>query len=295
LTLKLLTYQTETGLALGIKTDSGVLDVLAARTALRREQVPASPDEVEALGLEAIAPLQDLAKQAVGRIELFQKEEDLVLGPCVTRPGKIICIGLNYQRHARESNMPVPESPILFSKFGNSIASPGEPIPLATNAVQYDYEAELVAVIGRRAKYVSPAEALTCVMGYCVANDLSARDLQFRTNQWLLGKTPDKFMPIGPYLVTADEVGDPQQLGIRLWLNGELRQNSSTADMIFSVAEIVSYVSQYMTLEPGDLISTGTPEGVILGREQKNWLQSGDEVTVEIDQLGRLVNSMVTE
>ena len=184
---------------------------------------------------------------------------------------------------------------MLFSKFNNTIAACGEPIPLPAGTEQADYEVELAVVIGRRARYVSEADALDTVFGYCVANDLSARDLQTPTSQWLLGKTPDKFLPIGPYLVTADEVPDPQNLQLRCWVNGDLRQNSNTADMIFTIAQIISYISQYFTLETGDLISTGTPEGVILGMAEKNWLKPGDEVSLEIEGLGKLSNVMVSE
>jgi 2-keto-4-pentenoate hydratase/2-oxohepta-3-ene-1,7-dioic acid hydratase in catechol pathway len=187
--------------------------------------------------------------------------------------------------------MVIPTIPVLFSKFPNTIAAPGEQVVLPATAVEYDYEAELGVVIGRRAKHVREQEALDYVLGYCNINDLSARDLQMRTSQWLLGKTLDQFMPIGPYLVTADTVGDPQALDIRCWVNSALRQSSTTADMIFSVAELVSYISQYMTLEPGDVIATGTPEGVILGMAEKQWLKSRDEVVVEIAGLGRLTTT----
>jgi 2-keto-4-pentenoate hydratase/2-oxohepta-3-ene-1,7-dioic acid hydratase in catechol pathway len=220
-------------------------------------------------------------------------EATLTFGPCIANPGKIICVGLNYRRHAAESGMAIPTSPVLFSKFSNAIASPGEPIVLPANAVEYDYEAELGVVVGKRAKNVSEQDALNFVLGYCNVNDLSARDLQTRTSQWLLGKTLDQFMPIGPYLITADEVRDPQALDIRCWVNGALRQNSSTADMVFSVPQLVSYISQYMTLEPGDVISTGTPEGVVLGMKEKQWLKPGDEVTIEVAGLGRLTNTMI--
>lgn len=158
-----------------------------------------------------------------------------------------------------------------------------------------DYEAELCVVIGKRARYVSEADALDHVLGYCNANDLSERALQFASSQWLLGKTLDKFLPIGPYLVTADEVNDPQSLPVRGWLNGELRQNSHTSDMIFSVAQCISYASQFFTLEPGDIISTGTPEGVILGMKDKVWMKPGDVYEVEIGPLGRLRNQLVEE
>ena len=222
-------------------------------------------------------------------------EADCQLGPCVTDPGKIICIGLNYRRHAQEAGLQVPDQPVLFSKFNNALAAHQEPIPLPANAVEYDYEVELGIVMGRAARYVSTADALDYVFGYCTVNDLSVRDLQRRTSQWLLGKTLDKFMPLGPYLVTADDVGDPQSLDLRCWVNGALRQDSNTSDMVFSVAEIVSYVSQYMTLKPGDVISTGTPEGVILGNPAKGWLKPGDTVSVEVEHLGRLTNTMVPE
>jgi len=211
----------------------------------------------------------------------------------VPNPGKIVCVGLNYRKHAEESGAQIPTSPVLFSKFGNTIAAHGEGVPLIDAASQYDYEVELGVVIGQTARNVSEADALRTVFGYSTANDVSARDLQMRTSQWLLGKTLDKFLPIGPYLVTADEVPDPQLLSLRTWLNGELRQNSNTADMIFTVAEIVSYISHHFALDPGDVIVTGTPEGVIMGTKEKVWMVPGDLVEVEVEGLGKLANRMV--
>jgi len=187
----------------------------------------------------------------------------------------------------------VPETPILFNKFSNTPAASGEDVPLPEVAEQYDYEAELCVVMGRAARRVSEADALDHVWGYCNCNDLSARDLQFRTSQWMLGKTLDRFFPIGPHLVSADEVGDPQALAIRCLVNGDVRQDSSTADMVFGVAELVSYISRHLTLEPGDVIATGTPEGVAQGRPNREWLRPGDEVVVEIGALGQLRNRMV--
>jgi 2-keto-4-pentenoate hydratase/2-oxohepta-3-ene-1,7-dioic acid hydratase in catechol pathway len=216
----------------------------------------------------------------------------LRLGPCVPRPGKIICIGLNYRRHAEEAGMAVPETPVLFSKFNNSLAACGEEVPLPEVAQQYDYEAELGAVIGRTTRHVGEADALDHVWGYCCCNDVSARDLQFLTTQWLLGKTLDRFLPVGPHLVSADEAGDPQAMPIRCTVNGDVRQNSNTADMVFGVAELVSYLSRHFTLEAGDLIATGTPQGVAQGRPDKPWLVPGDEVVVEVGGLGRLTNRM---
>lgn len=273
----------------GILTDAGIIDCGAIGfSSLSMEALIAQP---EALSLLQRAIEQAIVDPAGFALHLLD-EASLRFAPALTNPGKIICIGLNYRRHAAESGLPVPTTPVLFSKFNNSLAAHREPIPLPPTARQYDYEVELAVVMGRRARNVAVEEALEYVFGYCTANDLSARDLQTRTSQWLLGKTLDKFLPLGPYLVTADEVRDPQNLSLQCWVNGELRQHSNTADMIFSVAEIISYISQHFTLEPGDVICTGTPEGVILGMPEKVWLRAGDEVTVEVEGLGRLTNVM---
>lgn len=283
--MRLLTFQTDAGLRLGISTEEGVVDLSQCR----------SPYGDPALFFrDGLAALPALAAALLSPGELLD-EGALELGPCVPSPGKILCVGLNYRQHAAESGLAEPATPVLFAKFSNSIAAPDEGVPLLPHAAQYDYEAELAVIVGRRTRNVPVEESLSCVLGYCNANDISARDLQRLTSQWLLGKTLDKFMPLGPYLVTADEISDPQALSIRCWMNGELRQDSTTADMIFSVAEIISYASRYMTLEPGDVISTGTPSGVILGRPDKVWLRPGDEVTVEVQGLGRLTNPMQNE
>lgn len=281
------------GVRLGIKGTHGVIDVAAAADALGEGAAPVSMAALYAGGPDALAALHALAA-AADRPEApwLHREETLTVAPCVVQPEKILCVGLNYRRHARESGLDVPTVPVLFSKFNNALAAHGEDIPLLQNAYGFDYEVELGVVIGRTARDVSVDDALGHVLGYCTVNDLSVRDLQGRTSQWLLGKTPDKFMPVGPYLVTADAVPDPQDLWLRCWVNGGLRQDSHTSDMVFSVAEVISYASQYMTLKPGDLISTGTPEGVILGMADKVWLQGGDEVAVEVQGLGRLVNRM---
>jgi 2-keto-4-pentenoate hydratase/2-oxohepta-3-ene-1,7-dioic acid hydratase in catechol pathway len=213
-----------------------------------------------------------------------------ILAP--VQPTAIICIGLNYRKHAEESGAAIPTHPVVFSKFNNTLAAYGESVSLPAVAKEYDYEVELCAVIGKHATGVSKDNALDYVYGYTTANDLSVRDLQTRTSQWLLGKTMDKFFPIGPYLVTADEAGDPQAMTLTTKVNGELRQNSNTADMIFRVDEIVAYISTYFPLEPGDLITTGTPEGVAMGMANKPWLQPGDVVEVEVGSLGALRNTM---
>jgi 2-keto-4-pentenoate hydratase/2-oxohepta-3-ene-1,7-dioic acid hydratase in catechol pathway len=287
--LKLLTFHRNNILLLGIRTEAGVIDVTQASKS--HDGIPVTMDAVIRGGAEAKKSLQDLMEQSAAN--WFLDEQDLQPGPCVGAPEKIICIGLNYKRHVRETGMPIPEMPVLFSKFNNTLAATGDPIPLPANAIQYDYEVELGVVLGKEARYVNVGDALKYVFGYFTVNDMSVRDLQFRTSQWLLGKTPDKFFPTAPYLVTADEVGDPQNLGLSCWVNGELRQNSNTADMIFSVAECISYISQYMTLKPGDVISTGTPEGVVMGMTEKNWLKPGDEVVVEVEGLGKCTNRMV--
>jgi 2-keto-4-pentenoate hydratase/2-oxohepta-3-ene-1,7-dioic acid hydratase in catechol pathway len=208
----------------------------------------------------------------------------------VPRPGKVIGIGLNYRDHAAESGQPIPQAPILFPKFANSVIGPGAPIVIPPETEQPDYEAELGVVIGRTAHRVSEADALSFVAGYTCVNDVSARDLQFESSQWMLGKAIDTFLPCGPWLVTVDEIPDPQALAVRLTLNGEELQSSSTAQMVFGVAELVTSLSRTMTLEPGDLIATGTPPGVGFARKPPVWLRDGDVVSVEVERIGTLTN-----
>lgn len=294
-----LMLQSKSGMRLGVKTKAGVVDVQAAVEDLKPAgPVPITLVELLNGGVTAVHSLAEFVEMACagpGKRSWLFETGSLELGPAVPAPGKIICVGLNYQSHAVESAMALPTAPILFSKFNNTLAASGEVLPLPVGACEFDYEAELGVVIGRQARDVTPENALGYVFGYCIANDLSARDWQFRTTQWLLGKTPDKFLPVGPYLVTAEEVSDPQTLNIRCWINGELRQDSNTSHMIFGVAYLVSYISRHFTLEPGDLILTGTPAGVILGMENKVWLRPGDRVTIEIDGLGRQVNELISE
>ncbi len=289
--MKLLTYQSSKGIRLGVVTARGVLDVAAAAVATGID-CPASPDDLYAQGSAALPGLAALLA-AAGDPALYHEESDLTYGPAVPNPGKILCVGLNYQKHAAESGMAAPEEPVLFSKFNNTIAAPNEDIPLQADWETVDYESELGVVMGATVRNVSVEDALDAVFGYCNMNDLSERDFQMKSGQWLLGKTLDKFLPLGPYVVTADEVPDPQNMSIKGWLNGELRQSSNTADMIFSVAEVIAYASRIMTLEPGDVISSGTPEGVILGMDPRVWLKPGDEYIVEVEGLGKLANRMV--
>jgi 2-keto-4-pentenoate hydratase/2-oxohepta-3-ene-1,7-dioic acid hydratase in catechol pathway len=210
----------------------------------------------------------------------------------IARPQKIVCIGLNYRDHAEEQGTELPERPLLFAKWPNTLIGPGEPIRLPPVSKKVDYEAELGVVIGRRASGVSSDDALDHVEGYVVANDVSGRDLQFADGQWVRGKSLDTFLPVSD-LVPAADVPDPQSLPIRAVLNGEVMQDSNTSNMIFGVAEIVSFVSQAITLEPGDLIITGTPAGVGAFRDPPVWLEPGDEIAIEIDGVGRISNPVV--
>ena len=218
--------------------------------------------------------------------------QSLRLAPVVIAPEKIVCVGLNYRRHAVEANMSIPTTPVIFGKFANSLSASGDRIALPKIDTKYDYEAELGVVIGRVTRDVPVGRALDYVAGYCCANDVSARGAQLATSQWMIGKMFDGFLPLGPWLVTSDEVPDPQALRIKCRVNGELRQDSTTSDMIFSVAEIVAHLSRHATLRPGDVIVTGTPEGVLMGRESPMWLKPGDDVSVEIDGLGVLTNTL---
>lgn len=281
--MKLVQFWKENTPALGIVTEQGIVDA-AAEAARRGLSAPATM-------LDAIrsGSLDGLAKLAEGT-ECFT---DAPLAPAVTGCDKILCIGLNYRQHAKECNLPLPPAPVLFNKFSNALAADGDAITLMPEYKEYDYEAELVAIIGKPARNVTEEEALGYVFGYTCGNDLSTRDLQFcRSNQWLLSKTMDGFAPIGPCVVTADAI-DPNALAISSTVNGELRQNSNTSDMIFSTAQIIADLSRHFTLLPGDLIFTGTPQGVMHGypADQKNWLKPGDTVTVTIEGIGTLRNT----
>jgi 2-keto-4-pentenoate hydratase/2-oxohepta-3-ene-1,7-dioic acid hydratase in catechol pathway len=217
---------------------------------------------------------------------------DVTLLAPIPRPGKIICVGLNYLDHAAETGQAVPTVPILFAKWANSVAADGATVAIPPVAREVDWEAELGVVIGSTAWQVEVSAGLDHVAGYTCVNDLSARDLQRATSQWTRGKAIDGFLPMGPWLVTPDEVPDPQDLAISCSVNGECVQDSRTNQMIFGVAELVSYLSQTMTLEAGDVIATGTPPGVGMARTPTWFLQPGDEVVVEIERLGRLVTTM---
>lgn len=284
--MKLLNFKSGDQVRLGIKVDKGIIDVESAAKKYSIE-VPVTMEQLIEAGAEILPRLSELADK---EIEIIP-ENHIVYAPCVTNPEKILCVGLNYVSHADESDMAIPSAPVLFSKFNNALAAHNEAVTLPKGAFKYDYEAELVIVMGKKAADISREEALSYVFGYTAGNDLSARDLQFVSGQWLLGKTCDGFAPVGPYLVTADEL-DSGNLNIKCEVNGEVKQAANTRDMIFKCADIISYASKYMTLKPGDIIFSGTPSGVMLGypEDQKNWLKAGDKVTVSIEKIGSLTN-----
>jgi 2-keto-4-pentenoate hydratase/2-oxohepta-3-ene-1,7-dioic acid hydratase in catechol pathway len=250
-------------------------------------------------------------RQLLAAPELLDAARQLVTGPGGERvpvatarlhapvhdPQKIVCVGLNYRDHAAESKMPIPKEPVLFSKFPTALVGDGESIVIPSVSTKVDYEVELVIVIGKRGRRIREAAAMDHVAGYCVGHDVSARDWQLEKDgkQWMVGKTFDTFAPVGPTLVTRDEVPDPHALGIRLRLNGKTMQDSSTAQMVFSVAQLVAYVSVVFTLEPGDLIFTGTPPGIGHALNPPVYLKPGDAVEAEVDTLGVLRNPVEKE
>lgn len=276
------------------------LAVVAAERALPADELlPAGPGSIaELLADESLLRrLREAASTEQARIatEGLALEGLSLLSP-IPRPPKIVAIGLNYHAHATESGVDPPTEPLIFAKFPTSVIGHRASIrwdPALTS--QVDYEVELAVVIGRRARRVERSEALTYVLGYTCGNDVSARELQFGDKQWVRGKSLDTFCPLGPVLVTADEIPDPQSLGLRCRVNGEILQESTTADMIFGVAELVAYASVAFTLEPGDVIMTGTPQGVGVSRDPQRFLQDGDRVAVEIDAIGVLENVCQTE
>ena len=236
----------------------------------------------------------DKAKNAIGNgFSETVNRSDVEIAASVPAPGKIVCIGLNYRDHAEESGMAIPEKPVIFSKFSSCIIAPNDAIVIPKGSTQTDYEAELAVVIGRRATNVTRADAMNYVFGYANFNDVSARDFQFADSQWQRGKSCDTFAPIGPFVATADEITDPENLSIKFRLNGETMQDSNTKQMIFGVAELIEYLSRYFTLEPGDIIATGTPPGVGFARKPPVYLKNGDVAEVEIEGLGVLLNLVV--
>jgi 2-keto-4-pentenoate hydratase/2-oxohepta-3-ene-1,7-dioic acid hydratase in catechol pathway len=287
-------------ISLGVETTRGVVVVPSAAKKLG---LPAPQDMDDLLQhgraeeVRAVLDALDTLDSRAGEAVLLDPAE-VRFAPLVTRPQKIVCVGFNYREHAEETGTPIPKAPPLFNKYNNSLNRHGGTITLPTRvAYQFDYETELVIVIGREARDVAEDQALAYVAGYATGNDFSARDLQTATTQFMIGKTSDGFAPIGPWLVTADGVPDPNTLRLQTHVNGEQRQDCTTRDMIFNCAQLISFASGIFPLSPGDIIFTGTPQGVIFGqeepREQRAWLKAGDEVTSELEGLGRLAVTLV--
>jgi 2-keto-4-pentenoate hydratase/2-oxohepta-3-ene-1,7-dioic acid hydratase in catechol pathway len=295
--MRLVTYDSNGTWRAGIIVDEDVVDssvaAMAAEIGFDSERI--SNRRILRLSGKQRSELEQAARDVANArnsdLDVFPMESAR-LGPPIPDPDKIICLGLNYKSHAEEAGFKPPEVPILFAKYRNALTGPTSPIVLPKLSQETDYEAELAVVIGKRGKDIPVQNALEHVAGYMAFHDVSARDLQFRAGQWLSGKTPDTFAPCGPALV-VDEIGDPQNLSISMRLNGETLQSSNTRHMIFPVAETIAYISQLMTLEPGDIIATGTPEGVGFKRTPPIFLKDGDVVEVEVEKIGILRNPVV--
>ncbi len=275
LAVRLVSYRSPDGARAGVLREEDVFDAWSAL---------GEPDRASLRELIGAGRLGDLETA-----ELEEPVEDAELLAPIQDPEKIVCIGLNYRSHAEEAGIELPSSPTFFAKFRNALAAPGATVALPSGSEKVDFEAEVAFVIGRQAQGVTEEEALDHLAGYTLLNDLSARDLQFATPQWMPGKVFDGSAPCGPAIVTPDEAGAPDALDIALTLNGEQMQSATTADLIFSVPQLIAHLSALMTLVPGDIVSTGTPSGVGSVREPRVWLQPGDEVEISSMTLGRLV------
>ncbi len=288
--MRVATFSVRGSARVGAVVGDVVVDLHAARHALPKD-MSAFLNGGPAVWEGAQEVVDSLPDGAVADEALFARGRVRLLAP-VPAPSKVIAVGLNYRDHCREQGVEPPPHPILFAKFPNSVIGSGDRIAWSPSLTsQVDYEAELAFVVGKRAYHVPVEEAWDYVFGYTCANDVSARDLQFSDKQWVRGKSLDTFCPLGPVLVSRDEIPDPHGLAIRAVLNGEVMQDSSTGEMIFSVAELLSFISQAMTLYPGDVVLTGTPPGVGVFREPQRFLRDGDEISIEIEGIGRLTNT----
>jgi 2-keto-4-pentenoate hydratase/2-oxohepta-3-ene-1,7-dioic acid hydratase in catechol pathway len=281
--MKLVSYDAGDGARAGVLEDDRVVDAWAAL---------GEPHRGSLRELIAAGRVEDLRATFGNSGTPAHPRGSVTLLPPIPDPDKIICIGLNYGKHAAEGGMDVPSSPTIFGKYRNALAAPGATVQLPALSRKVDYEAEVAFVVGRRAKDVEEADALDHIAGYTLLNDLSARDLQFATPQWMSGKVFDGSAPCGPALVTPDEAGPHDAIGITLTLNGEQMQGATTAELIFSIPRLLSHLSQLMTLEPGDIVATGTPDGVGGAREPRVWLADGDELVIESPTLGRLETTL---
>lgn len=283
---------------LGVKTKAGVVDVAAASRLLDLAAPLTLEDLLIGGNAAGLAALVEAASTSPRAKPALLDEASITHGRLFINPAKIICVGLNYRAHANEANMQVPKEPILFNKYNNALAPHNVALKLPPKEISYkfDYETELLIVIGRNCRNVAATEALDYVAGYCVGHDFSARDLQLeKGGQWMVGKTLDDFAPIGPYFVSADLVDDPNDLQIETRVNGAVRQSASTRDLIFNCQTLVSYISRLWALEPGDIIFTGTPPGVIIGmpKDKQVWLKAGDKIESKIEKLGELKFELV--
>ncbi|KAK7934455.1 hypothetical protein WMY93_005351 [Mugilogobius chulae] len=276
------------GIRVGVETGAG-LDVVDLKAF--DPSAPSTMRELLELGHQGL----ERAQRALDSGQCVVKRSDIKLLSPVLAPEKVVCVGMNYRDHCLEQNAPIPEEPIIFSKFPSAITGPYDDILLPSESQQVDWEVELAFVIGRKGKHINENDALSYVAGFTVANDVSARDWQMKRNgkQWLLGKTFDTFCPLGPALVTTDAVTDPHKLGVRCLVNGNVVQDSSTEQMIFGIEKLVAWVSRFMTLVPGDVFLTGTPPGVGIFRSPPVFLKRGDVVECQIDQLGSIINKVV--
>jgi 2-keto-4-pentenoate hydratase/2-oxohepta-3-ene-1,7-dioic acid hydratase in catechol pathway len=291
--MKLLSVVTPKGARLAAKLSSGIL-VFSHASDLFAGRASSVPLTLRAAitargGLERLLPLLQFAADHPEASRFLAPEDSVQVGMPFS-PNNVFCVGLNYRDHAQESNAPIPQQPVLFAKWTSALIGPGQNIVLPPDTQEVDYEAELGVVIGRKCRGVSAEKALDYVAGYVCVNDISARDFQRTDGQWVRAKSQDSFGPVGPCLVTRDELTDPQVLGIRCSVNGRILQNSNTREMIFGVRELIAFISRGITLYPGDLISTGTPPGVGFAQKPPVFLHAGDEVVVEIDGIGRLSN-----
>jgi len=293
--MRLVSYDTGWGFRAGLLVDGNVVDAQAVTEALGLAiREPRGVRQLLDAGVHELPEAEKHAR-AMGRANgpAVRAAHTVRLGPPVTDPDKIICLGLNYRDHAEEAGLALPPAPMLFAKFRNSLIGPADPIVLPRQSQAVDYEAELAVVVGRRCRDVDPCDAVGHLAGAMALNDVSARDLQNQTSQWMAGKAIDGFAPCGPALVTLDEVGDLQSLRLRTRRNGRVLRDASTALMIFDVATTVAHLSRLMTLEPGDIIATGTPAGVGFTRQPPELLADGDLIEVEVEGIGVLANPVV--